>query len=184
MIEREMKFLIEREEFERLLRRAKELYPQAQVKVIEQTNYYYDTEDLFLFNNRTTLRVRKIGDKYIVQKKSDKSFKNGVRTAKETETEIDFLPESFSSAQVDIQGEYEFKLLGRLTTKRTRFLLQDGTKLDFDVSQCFGIEDYELEIELATESVDELLSELAVKNGALKGKYQRFLERYSLNKRI
>ncbi len=178
-----MKFLIEKDEFERLVNRAYELYPQAQVKVIEQTNYYYDTDDLFLFNHRTTLRVRKIGEKYILQKKADKSFEKGVRTAKETETEIDFLPEYFSSAQVNIEGEYEFRLLGSLTTRRTRFLLHDGTKLDFDVSECFGIVDYELEIELATESPEALLSELAVKNGVLKGKYQRFLERYSLNRK-
>ena len=170
MIEKEMKFLIGKVDFERVLKRAHELYPQAQVKVIEQANYYYDTPDLFLFNHRTTLRVRKIGEKYLVQKKSDKSYENGIRTAKETEKEIDCLPESFSSAEVGIQGEYEFKQLGGLFTKRTRFILHDGTKLDFDVSRYFGVEDYELEIELEGDLPAELLLELSVRSGVFKGK--------------
>ena len=165
MVEREMKFLVSKAEFERLIVATREVYPDASVQIIKQTNYYYDTEDFALLKQGVTLRIREKNGQLSITRKEYQTCVNGVRTAEETKTSIDALPEH-------IDG---YALLGCLHTERTRFSLTNGTRLDFDVSRYIGVEDYEIEIEFE-EQLPEAFIRLLPAEFNPRGKYERFLE--------
>ncbi len=106
MLEREMKFLVDQAEFERLMTAAQALYPDAEVKVLEQVNYYYDTEDLSFYTQGMTLRVREIDGSFAIERKTNKGYENGVREAEEVTTAVDALPEEIEGAKLgsDLSG--------------------------------------------------------------------------------
>jgi len=172
MIEREIetKFLMDKAAFERLMSVARELCPDIP-EVIEQSNHYYDTEDFELFRHGITLRTREQHGRFTTTMKVYLARAEGIgdaRTAVEMQVPIDgdSLPERFDA----------YRLLGHLYTKRTRFSLSDNTKLDCDVNQYLGVEDYEVEVETAGQIPEELNALLPAELNP-KGKYERFLER-------
>ena len=156
MLEREMKFLLEKEQFYMLLEQIQKGYPDTKPKEIYQTNYYYDTKDLQLFKQNITLRVRRKNGKYVIEKKELQGYDGQIRKAIESKYPVANLPKTINAADAELDGDYTFYLLGQLETNRTRFTLPDGTNIDFDVSKYFDETDYEVEIELG-ESPPKLL---------------------------
>ena len=179
MLEREMKLLLEKEQFYVLLEQTKQMYPDIQPREINQTNYYYDTKDLQLCKQHITLRVRKKNNIYTIEKKEVECYEGLVRQAKESKYPVETLPEAINAADVEIEGDTVFHLLGTLNTNRTRFTLPDGTNIDFDISQYLGVTDYEVEIELGKSPPPSLIqnfSALQTGNKAI-GKLERFIRR-------
>ena len=177
MLEREMKFLVKKDRFYVLLEQAKQAYPDIQPKEIDQTNYYYDTEDLQLFKQHITLRVRRKNGKYAIEKKEVQSYEGQVRRATESKYPVAALPESINAAEVGLDGESVYHLLGQLDTHRIRFTLPDGTNIDFDVSKYFHAVDYEVEIELGENPPTSLIQEVSayIKGNNAVGKLERFI---------
>jgi len=179
MLEREMKFLLEKEQFYTLLKWTQQAYPGIQPKEINQTNYYYDTDDLRLYKQHITLRVRGKNDKYAIEKKEVEGYEGLIRKARESKYPVEHPPEEIRAADVEIEGDDVFHPLGQLSTRRTRFTLPDGTNIDFDVSEYFSVIDYEAEIELGDNPPKALIqkfSALQPENSAA-GKLERFIRR-------
>ena len=66
-----------KEKFERIINRIKEKYPDLEIRERLQINYYYDTDDHYLLDRHTTLRVRQIGSELSLE------MKESVLSAKE-----------------------------------------------------------------------------------------------------
>ena len=106
MVEKEYKFLLDQDDYDRLLNYALQHYGKA--KTILQTNYYFDTEDLMLYKQGTTLRVREKSRKYLIEKKEFLAFHEGYRTANETCFPVDILPDAIFPADVGIERAVYF----------------------------------------------------------------------------
>ena len=179
MIENEFKLMLNGQQFE-LLRGM-----FAWNAVIEQTNHYFDTDDLLLFKNHITCRVREINGEFFLQMKlpTEKSHSR-IELGKSLGNT---LPESLSGemlAELWPQRQFpDVKLLGALHT--TRYAKDfGGMELDLDKSDYFGNTDYEAEIEFTDEAAArDLLATIKEKTGlsdingdVCKGKVYRFLE--------
>ena len=186
MIENEFKVILTREQYETLLC----FYKWD--KVIEQTNYYYDTPVLTLSNRHITCRVRKIGEECFLQVK----LPNGRDYSRiELEKKLGAqVPENISAELLnDLAGTAAelplpcVRLLGALSTTRgvKRF---EGAEIDLDKSEYFGKTDYELEIEFTDEAAARAVlaqcaetAGLTVSGNVCEGKIRRFLEEYRKN---
>lgn len=155
-------------------------------KRVEQTNYYFDTPDFYLFTNHITCRVRAVSGKFLLQMK----LPNGESYSRiEVEQELgDTLPDAFTGAQLSAlcgrEGLPDVALLGSLSTVR---LVKDfgGAEIDLDKSSYFGKTDCELEIEFTDEvAARAILATIKEKAGittgnvVCKGKVYRFLDEY------
>ncbi len=155
--------------------------------VIEQTNYYYDTEELSLSSQHITCRVRSVGGKLYLQMKlpAGKDYSR-------IEVEEEFggmLLSHISGARLSklsgVDGMPDVKLLGGLTTNRCVKRLE-GAEIDLDCSTYFEtITDYELEIEFTDEAAAR--AQLAIirettgidsSSDVCLGKLHRFLAEY------
>lgn len=180
MIENEFKIMLTEEQYDKLR------CMFAWSKKIDQTNYYYDTAELFMVNSDITCRVREIGGEFLLQMK----LPNGpLHSRIEVEESLGVsLPDSLSgetlTALCGRDGMPDVRLLGSLSTLR---FAKDfgGMELDLDKSTYFGRTDYELEIEFTDEAAARaLLSELKEKTGisprgeVCLGKMYRFLDEY------
>ena len=107
-------------------------------KTFVQTNYYYDTDDLFYHKRGITCRIRHKGNRY---KATVKTHKYGKDSSAErsvwAKNGFDFT--AFSGMNVHFQGV--------LSTKRKNVSLPDGILISLDQNSFLGIVDYELEIE-------------------------------------
>lgn len=188
MIENEFKVILTREQYETLLA----FYDWD--RVIEQTNYYYDTPELTLSDRHITCRVRKIGEDCFLQIK----LPNGrdysrIELEKKLGAEV---PGELSAELLnDLAGERaepplpDVRLLGALSTTRgvKRF---EGAEIDLDKSEYFGKTDYELEIEFTDEAAARAVlaqcteaARLTKSGDVCAGKIRRFLEEYEKNGR-
>ncbi len=181
MVENEFKVMLAEEQYNAI----KQLYNWDEI--VEQTNYYYDTEGLSLSSQHITCRIRSIGDKKYLQMK----LPNGKDYSRiEVEEEYSgLLLSHLSGARLSklcgVEGMPDVKLLGGLTTVRCVKKL-DGAEIDLDMSSYFEtITDYELEIEFTDEATAR--AELAIireKAGIASsgdvclGKLHRFLAEY------
>ena len=180
MIESEFKVMLTEEQYEKI----RAMYQWD--REIEQTNYYYDTEDISLISSHITCRVRRIDGVHYLQMK----LPTGVEYSRvELEQELGSeLPDTLSSQMLcSLSGRNdmpEVQLLGGLTTFRSvkRF---DGAEIDLDKSSYFGKTDYELEIEFTDETAARrLLSDISQLVGLVQssdmclGKAHRFLKEY------
>lgn len=184
MVENEFKVMLNREQYETL----RSFYDWD--KVIEQTNYYYDTAELTLSDRHVTCRVRKIGGDCFLQIK----LPNGrdysrIELEKKLGAEV---PEELSADLLNaLAGERselpDVRLLGALSTTRgvKRF---EGAEIDLDKSEYFGKTDYELEIEFTDEATARALMAQCTETAGLTksgdvcaGKIRRFLEEYGKN---
>ncbi len=181
MIENEFKIMLSKEQYEKLL----SMYNWDEV--IEQTNHYYDTDDLRLSQQRVTCRVREIAGEFFLQIKmpAEREF-----SRVELSEKLPSLPEIISKNELfELSGRelFDVKRIGQLFTKRSvkRF---DGAEIDLDLSVYFSKTDYELEIEFTDENAArEILSEIKTRIGATEaqdvctGKIRRFLEEFQKN---
>jgi uncharacterized protein YjbK len=178
MIEREMKFLVDEAEFQRLLAQVRQAYPDIEPQEIDQTNHYFDTPDLRLYQRQITLRVREKRGVFVLEKKENLAFDGAVRTARESKYPVDALPERIHATAVGLDGDDTFTLLGHLRTQRTRFALPDGTNIDFDVSDYCGVRDFEVEVEEGEGMPEDLLCYLPTAAAKNIGKLARFVKKF------
>ena len=87
-IEKEFKFLVEKNTFEETKRRIKTNGYKSDNKV--QINYYYDTDDYRLLKADRTVRVRQNGEKLILQVKNHLQNKEEFSISDEYEKKIGF----------------------------------------------------------------------------------------------
>lgn len=177
MIENEFKMMLNEEQYEKILR-------AYDFKTIEQTNHYYDTDDLRMSARHITVRVRELDGRFFLQMK----LPTNVRFSRvELSRELNALPNEIAGAELSALSEEEcpdVKRLGMLKTTRNVWKF-DGGEINLDRSEYFGKIDFELEIEFTDES--SARNELASISGLIGakpdsdvcvGKLGRFLEEY------
>lgn len=180
MVENEFKLILSVEQYERI---------KAEFEwdsVVEQTNFYYDSDSLELSERHITCRVRRIDGEHFLQMK----LPNGAAYSRiEVESPLGgILPEVITSAEMEslcgAENLPEVKKLGSLkTTRLCRHF--DGAEIDLDKSEYFGKTDYELEIEFTDEQTARgLLEKIRTIAGitqcseVCRGKIRRFLDEY------
>ena len=178
MLETEYKFLVSKEKFERIINRIKEKYPDLEIRERLQINYYYDTDDHYLLDRHTTLRVRQIGSELSLEMKESVLSAKDYSEAIETCRKIDSLTNDITLKD----GKFAwipFSLQGNLVTKRCSIKPSDSLSIDVDVNYYLGKCDYEIEMEF-TEKAHKATSILVEKLGLMKyknkvgGKARRF----------
>lgn len=184
MIENEFKIMLDFGRYEKLLG----MYEWNEV--IEQTNHYYDSDNMLLSHLHITCRVREIAGKYFLQMK----FPGAAEYSRvEMEKPLDTLPEEIDADKVLRPHPHghpmlpKVKRLGALKTTRNVYRFGGG-EIDLDKSEYFGKTDYELEIEFTDEKsagrkLEEIKTKLDIEPNSVvcAGKIRRFLEEYSKN---
>ncbi|RZT23174.1 MULTISPECIES: CYTH domain-containing protein [Fictibacillus] len=151
-IEIEFKNLLTYEEFLQLI----DAFEVRKSDFIEQTNYYFDTEDFQLKNHKSALRIRFKKDTYTLTLKQQ--FEEHILETHQT-IDKDIFPNMLNGIPLP-HGEVtevlrklkidndEIKFLGELTTNRVELPYQEGL-LVLDENHYLGKIDYELEYESA-----------------------------------
>ncbi|MCI5582900.1 MAG: CYTH domain-containing protein [Anaeroplasma sp.] len=117
--------------------------------IFSQTNYYFDTEDTILMQEKTVLRIRQKGSNYKLTKKTRAEV-----GADETHLFIskeqaeNFLQNGFDAKIINLP--YYVKNIAQLTTYRASTPYKNGT-LFLDKSEYYGKVDYEIEYEVDEE---------------------------------
>ncbi len=171
MKEYEIKFLVSKARFDKLLHQVLGAYSAASVTVKKQINYYYDTEALTLHGQNTTLRVRQSDGGFLLQEKIHAG--DGIPEADESEESIAALPFSIQYREETVV------LQGSLQTSRVSVQVGEGIKIEFDENWYLGSHDYEIEIEYANgqkKQVLELCRTLQLSQPNYVGKSARFFQ--------
>ncbi len=175
MIETEYKQLMEMTAFYRLKDCVRQQFPDAQVKDTVQVNDYYDTADGFLRSQDITLRIRHTEEGLWLQSKAHFVGTEAFRRSEEHGCLIASVPNSLRLT--GFPGR-RFLRQGNLVTRRTRFLLENGLRLDFDVNYYEGVTDYELEVEFRPDEIErsrQVLEQLGLEESSPgDGKATRF----------
>ena len=117
--------------------------------IFSQTNYYFDTEDTLLMQEKTVLRIRQKGSNYKLTKKTRAEV-----GADETHLFIskeqaeNFLQNGFDAKIINLP--HYVKNIAQLTTYRASTPYKNGT-LFLDKSEYYGKVDYEIEYEVDEE---------------------------------
>lgn len=138
MEEREYKWLLKKEAYERL----REVVRSAGFGVTAhsvQINYYYDTNRFYYSRRGTTVRIRQKGGRLTGTVKHHMQSTDGL--SQETPFPVSTLP-----GRIHFSGR-TLPLQGQLATERSETLLSSGIVLCLDRNQYLGREDYELELE-------------------------------------
>lgn len=157
MTEYELKFLLSEQEYKCLL-----AYLQPNGTDTKQTNYYYDTDDFYLYRKDVTCRIRHTNNAFWATIK-----RHGIPCGGSDEQlmRVDGVPELFPLA------DFPIKFRGSSETTRTTLPYGAGVWIMLDRNIYLGQTDYELEIEYEQsrkESVWEaatVLAEQLVKHG-------------------
>ncbi|MGP4077192.1 CYTH domain-containing protein [Halobacillus sp. K22] len=149
-IEIEFKNLLTKDEYDRV----HQLYPFESVEFVEQTNYYFETDDLKLRSQGAALRIRKKNDQWMLTLKQP--HPEGLLETHDplSENEADFwiqnrmVEKPNVGKQLDELGVSleDLVFLGSLTTRRKEIEYKD-TLLVLDHSLYYDKEDFELELE-------------------------------------
>lgn len=141
-MEIEFKTSIERDKYLELL----ELF-DLEENIYKQTNYYFDTEDFTLSNNKTVLRIRQKGVRFKVtlKRQSDVgAFENHVFI--DEEQAKDMIENGFNSKTFFEDIDYDVKFLASLDNYRASVPYLEGV-LFLDKCEYHNIIDYEVEYE-------------------------------------
>ncbi|WP_213409838.1 CYTH domain-containing protein [Xylanibacillus composti] len=146
MIERELKSLLTKEEYDNLCR-----HPLlAGMKTIShiQMNYYYDTADLSLKEQDITLRVRQFEDSLTLEIKQPVEETHAYKAKKEWRFPLESLPSYIDLGHhfPSLDG-HRAMLTFPLLTERRSCHVSDHIRIDLDKSSYLGNIDYEIEIE-------------------------------------
>lgn len=138
MVEHELKCMLTKRQFRKLLELVKTFY-KYNITRDTQTNYYYDTPDLFFDRNHTTIRIR--------EKEGNRRGTIKIHAVNECECsdEIPFEVKNIP-AKLDYQGK-ELIMHGALTTHRISIMITPYISLCLDENYYLGTTDHELEIE-------------------------------------
>lgn len=178
MLEKEIKALISKQDFENL-----KIYLSAKCKEYKsflQINYYYDNEDYYLLKHRNTLRVRQIEDKLKLEYKCKKAMiMDGVHTSQEYSKSIDDTPLFVNiSDEFGIKDNNFYKYIGNLITQRSNYHVKNAV-VSLDKNYYLGKIDYELEIEGEdTREIQKIYRQLEIPSSSLfyPGKFGRYCE--------
>lgn len=173
-IEIEAKYLLQKDDFQRIL----EDFQKNEMKYKVQVNYYFDTPDFKLQQNKLMFRVRYYGDFYKATLKLPNGD-NGILEVTETVSQEEFInlcagrgiyegivQEKLKELGYDV---FALELITSLETKRHSCLYKGG-EIFFDENSYGDVVDYEIEyevytnIEEANKTVLELLKEYNVTN--------------------
>ena len=156
----EFKTFISKEVYESLLKEF-----ELENNVFAQTNFYFDTDDLDLMNEKTVLRIRKKGNNYKLTKKTRAEVgADETHQLISKEKAENLLANGFDA---NIMGlPYFVHNIAQLTTHRASAPYKNGT-IFFDKSVYYGHVDYEIEYE-----VDD------VKEGAVE--FKNFLDSHNI----
>lgn len=113
-------------------------------KTFDQTNYYFDTNDNELLNNKIVLRIRK-KDKYKLTKK-EKAENANYETSEflKDDEAVQMIQNGFDASRIGI-NKFVSNICS-LKTIRAKAPYKDGT-IFFDKSIYMGVIDYEIEYE-------------------------------------
>lgn len=153
-IEIEAKYLINKNDFLKLL----DVFKNKNMKYKVQVNYYFDTPDFKLLNNRVMFRVRNLGDYYEATLKLPHGNDSKLEI-NETVSQEEFInlcagrgiyegavQEKLKELGYDV---FDLDLLTSLETRRHSILYKNG-ELFFDENMYCGEVDYEIEFEVST----------------------------------
>lgn len=178
MREKEYKFLLNQEEFQKIVYLLGMFYPNARVQTLVQVNHYYDTSYFSLYHKGQTLRVRECGGICKVEVKRCVPESGSLQISDEACYEISEIPEVLHGSQFEALGDLAYKRIGTLNTVRRRFQLPGGVNIDCDENTYFSATDYEIEVEIGKVFPYGFLGELVRKYESQKpvGKYSRFVD--------
>ena len=133
MVEFEKKYILTKDEYERLFK----IYKDC--KEYTQVNYYYDTDDYAYNKKGITCRIRKKGNKFKATIKNHSTGKTFCSVEKSMSVKNELDDRLFKDLGVSLQGY--------LTTERKEITTGYGITIFLDKNTYIGIIDYELEIE-------------------------------------
>lgn len=117
--------------------------------IFSQTNYYFDTEDTLLMQEKTVLRIRQKGSNYKLTKKTRAEVgADETHLLISKEQAENFLQNGFDAKIINLP--YYVKNIAQLTTYRASTPYKNGT-LFLDKSEYYGKVDYEIEYEVDEE---------------------------------
>lgn len=181
MIEKELKVLLDQNEYEKLANKLNF------AKDIIQINFYYlDAKEIALAKD-ITIRIRAVGDQILLQIKVPVEKKDelmpSIRHKEEFEEPIKEIPYSISENVIQrLCGEKigNVYLSGYMITERLEGKWSDGIKICLDKNFYLKRIDYELEIEYEDKIDDKLLNILKENEikicSAAKGKKTRYFD--------
>ncbi|MYL50140.1 CYTH domain-containing protein [Halobacillus litoralis] len=187
-IEIEFKNLLTEDEYEKVYH----FLPFKSVELMEQTNYYFETEDLNLKQQGAALRIRQKSGQWTLTLKQPHA--EGLLETHDSLTEEEanlwiqnkMTEKPHVSRQLDDLG-ISFKdlhYLGSLTTRRKELAYKEATVV-LDHSLYYDKEDYELEVEASSKKtgkkvIDEILHACNIPNRETDNKIKRFYDRKQL----
>ena len=154
-------------------------YLNLKDKIFIQTNYYFDTINKDLFNNKIVLRIRNKENQYKLTKKSPSNNANLEESIYLNENEaLSMIKNGFDASLVNIN--LFVKNICTLKTYRAKIEYKDGI-LFLDKSEYNGIIDYEIEyeannIDFNESHFKEILKELKIDYKKSYSKYKRCIE--------
>ena len=144
MTKYEKKRLLSRDEYDYLMAYVRQSQP-----IVTQVNYYYDTDDLSMYRQNITCRIRLRDRKYraVMKRHTD-----GSDRSEEIEMEVydGIYDNAFTAMGLKIQGE--------LVTRRCTVYKSPLCEAVLDKNEYLGKTDYELEIEYEPEHEREATS--------------------------
>lgn len=201
--EREFKFQLTKEDFYKL-QDCIESLGYKKTEVVNQVNYYIDTEKFSLRNSGTTLRVRHFIDNDTYELTAKVKNNNGeedkeLKVKEEVTIDIskncaeDILNNNnmreyiyLFEDKAELFNNKKLVVLGSLSTERTNYFIREDAMLSFDKSKYFNKEDYEIELETVNVDEDrEFLNHIFKKAEVEvfkenKSKVKRFIEEFNI----
>lgn len=132
LLEFEMKFMLSHEEY-RILCEA------FNASSYTQTNFYYDTPDLFYNQKGITCRIRKKGNRYKATIKEHRLNTENCSDEKTRDVTNEYDQSLFEGMHLFLQG--------KMQTSRKDIYMPNSVRVSIDKNTYLGLEDYELEIE-------------------------------------
>lgn len=179
--ELELKLLVTADEFVRCRKKAEAVCGKSGDSYV-QVNYYFDTPDFCLAQNKCMLRARRKKNALFLQFKQKRTRTcDGMFLCDEGEQKISKLPRTVDpSAYFPGAPAAECALLGDLVTHRTDFSFP-GAVLSLDENIYLGKTDFEIEIEGDQDAIRAVAQSLGIDGIAAKGcgKASRFRKAYS-----
>lgn len=182
MIEQEFKVMLTKEQYEMI----QNLFNWE--SIITQVNFYYSDLNGELRKSNTTVIVRELNRKLLLQVKLHLSSKGSLHIKQEYEKEIEAIPKDIDSKALcnlcNQNNMPNVTMIGHLVTERNIIFLPDEVELCIDKNIYLDEIDYELEIEYRNQVPVGLLNKFR-KLGLnfdkdVKGKHGRFISKYSL----
>ena len=180
IIEKEIKILISKLQFERLI----DFY-KIQKKGYHQINYYYYCSGM---KDNTTIRIRKKGEQLFLQIKSPvdevKREYKSEQIRNEFEKPINKIPNIITKKEISEMcgiAIEDVQLIGQMDTLRYEIPMNSST-LCLDFNEYLNINDYELEVEYIENiplEVFEIFHKFEIDySKSSRGKFSRFLQQY------